>query len=146
MKGIVCGVCGFISLDGIPEVCPVCGAPKEKFSEKDDAYKMPDFKAETGESEKKHIPKITIIPQCGLMGGGSAAHAKIGEIAHPMLPEHHITDIYFYLNKKYLGSVHLSSDASPGGMVNLKEVKEGVISVIEHCNVHGYWYNEVKIQ
>ena len=147
MKGIVCGVCGFISLDGIPEICPICMSPKEKFSEVENAYHMPDFKAETGESEKKHIPKITLIEQCGLMGDGfMGVHAKIGEIAHPMLPEHHITSIYFYLDNKYAGSVFLSApSAAPGAMLNLKSAK-GKISVIEHCNIHGSWYNEIEIK
>ena len=40
MKGYVCKICGFISINGsAPDKCPVCGAPKTAFEEKD-AIKM----------------------------------------------------------------------------------------------------------
>ena len=143
MKGIVCGVCGFVSLDGIPEVCPVCGAPKEKFSEIEDAYKMPDFKAQTGESEKKHIPALKVSANCNVEGCVCVT-AKMGEIEHPMLPEHHITHVYFYLDKKYIGLSQLTPALKPAATIHIKTAK-GKVSVIENCNVHGNWYNEIEI-
>ena len=27
----VCGICGYVSDGGLPDVCPICGAPREKF-------------------------------------------------------------------------------------------------------------------
>ena len=40
MKGFVCKVCGFISINGsAPDNCPVCHAPKTSFEERDDAIK-----------------------------------------------------------------------------------------------------------
>lgn len=27
----VCGVCGYLAVGEVPDICPVCGAPKEKF-------------------------------------------------------------------------------------------------------------------
>ncbi len=32
-KYYVCQVCGYVSDDVLPEVCPVCGAPKDQFAE-----------------------------------------------------------------------------------------------------------------
>ncbi len=51
MKGLICKVCGYVALDRNKEQCPVCQA-KNVFEEKEDAYKMPDFKAVSGETEK----------------------------------------------------------------------------------------------
>ena len=40
----VCDICGYVHDDDVaPELCPVCGAPKSKFSERyDDAEKVGD--------------------------------------------------------------------------------------------------------
>ena len=85
MKGLVCKVCGYVALDGKTDICPVYRL-KNVFIEKEDAYKTPDFKAETGESEKKHIPQIAVIEKCGLIPGAGCidVHVKVGEIIHPM--------------------------------------------------------------
>ena len=147
MKGLVCKVCGYIALDGNKEVCPVCGM--KSFEEKEDAYKMPDFKTETGESEKKHIPSILVVEECGLIPntGCTDVHVKVGEITHPMTPEHYITTIYYYLDKKFVAVMH----NSPLGVINaaaaahFKGGTKGTVNVIAQCNLHGSWYNEVKI-
>lgn len=146
MKGLVCKVCGYIALDGKTDVCPICHL-KNVFEEKEDAYKMPDFKAESGESEKKHIPFITVEEKCGLIPGQGCTdvHVKIGEILHPALPEHHITRITFYHDNKLIAYTELTSDVNPASVVHLKEGTKGKIQVIENCNIHGDWYNEVEI-
>jgi len=65
MKGYVCGMCGYVAIDGAaPEKCPVCGAPKAQFTEKADALKTAKDVATIGESEKKHIPQIVIKKKC----------------------------------------------------------------------------------
>lgn len=147
MKGLVCKVCGYVALDGNKELCPVCKA-KDSFEEKEDAYKMPDFVAESGESEKKHIPAITVVEECGLIPGTGCidVHVKVGEITHPMLPAHYITSVVFYHENKYIGKATLTSDINPAAVVHLKEGTKGKIQVIENCNLHGNWYNEVEIK
>jgi superoxide reductase len=142
MKGIVCGNCGFVSLDGIPERCPACGGPKEKFSEKEYAYKTPDFKAETGESEKKHIPQLKVSTTSANL---QRVVARVGEIEHPMMPEHFITQIYFYLDNKYIGSSKLTPSVKPEAAIYLSPETKGKISVIENCNIHGKWLNEINL-
>jgi superoxide reductase len=120
---------------------------KNVFEEKEDAYKMPDFKAEKGESEKKHIPSIMVVRECGLIPGQGCIdiHVKIGEILHPALAEHHIAKIVFYHNNKYIASAALTENINPAAAVHLKEGTTGKIQVIETCNVHGSWYNETEI-
>lgn len=147
MKGLVCKICGYIALDGKTDECPLCHM-KNCFEEKEDAYKTPDFKAESGESEKKHIPAITVIEECGLIPGAGCVdvHVKIGEITHPMLEEHHITRIVFYRGGKYIASMNLTAGVNPAAVVHLKDGTTGKIQIIENCNVHGNWFNEVEIK
>ncbi|MCL2485287.1 MAG: hypothetical protein FWF00_04690 [Endomicrobia bacterium] len=147
MKGFVCKVCGFVSLEGKLEVCPICHM-KNVIEEQEDAYKMPDFKAEKGESEKKHIPFFAVSDQCELIPGAACidVHVRIGEILHPAAPEHHITNITFYLDNKFITWVELTSDVNPAAVVHLKIGTKGKVQVIENCNLHGRWYNEVEIQ
>ena len=146
MKGLVCKFCNYVALDGKTDICPICHI-KNAFEEKEDAYKTPDFKAEKGESEKKHIPSFTVVEKCGLIPatGCIDIHVKIGEILHPALPEHHITNITYYLDNKFIAWAELTADINPAAVVHLKDGTKGKIQVIENCNVHGKWYNEVEI-
>lgn len=48
MKKFKCTVCGYISSDQAPEICPKCGAPKDKFEElSEDLAKLIDRSAYT---------------------------------------------------------------------------------------------------
>jgi superoxide reductase len=147
MKGLICKVCGYVALNGNKEECPICHS-KNKFEEKEDAYKTPDFKASSGESEKKHIPAFTVVSECNLIPGTGCidAHVKIGEILHPALPEHYITEITFYLDNRFIANVYLTADVNPAAVIHLKSGTKGKIQVIENCNVHGKWFNEVEIK
>ncbi|MDR3275328.1 MAG: hypothetical protein LBS81_05120 [Endomicrobium sp.] len=147
MKGIVCKVCGYVSLDGNKERCPVCHL-KDVFEEREDAYKMPDFKASSGETEKKHIPSFTVVEECSLVPGKGCVdvHVKIGEIIHPSLSEHHINEITFYINNKFAEQIMLTSDINPAAVIHLKGGTKAKVQVIENCNLHGKWFNEVEIK
>ena len=142
-------MCGYIALDGNIEQCPVCGS-KDSFEEKEDAYKMPDFKAEKGESEKKHIPSILVVEECGLIPGAGCidVHVKIGEIAHPMTAEHYISAIYYYLDKKFVGVMHIPTNSAinAAAAAHFKGGSKGTVSIISQCNLHGSWYNEAEIK
>ena len=147
MKGIVCKMCGFISIDGTaPEKCPVCGAPKTAFNEKEDAIKTPKDVNNKTELEKKHIPIITLVKKCGLIPDGCQdVHVKLGEIQHPTLPEHYIAHIDFYIDKKFISRVILTPEKlNPAASLHLKP-GNGKLTVIELCNVHGAWINEVDL-
>ena len=146
MKGYVCKVCGYISINGsAPEKCPVCGAPKTSFEEKD-AVKTPQDPRNMTDLEKKHVPVIKVVRVCGLIPEGCIdIHAKVGEIQHPMQPEHYIAHIDFYIDKEFIARVHLTPDKlNPAAALHLK-AKGGKLSVIELCNIHGAWIKETDI-
>ena len=147
MKGIVCKVCGFISINGVaPERCPVCGAPKSSFQEKDDAIKTPKDAGNLTELEKKHVPVITVVRKCGLMPEGCQdVHVKMGEITHPMQKEHYIVHIDFYIDKEFVARVHLTPEKlNPGAALHLKP-GGSKLTVIEFCNLHGNWIKEADL-
>jgi superoxide reductase len=123
LKGLVCKVCGYVALDGNNGQCPVCHL-RNAFEEKEDAYHMPGFKAASGESEKKHIPAFTVVNECGLIpvsGCTADVHVKIGEILHPSAPEHHITEITFYLDNKFIAHVIIDGRCKSSSCCTLKE-------------------------
>ena len=148
MNGFVCGVCGYVAIDGTaPEFCPVCHVPKTKFAEKADALKTSKDVATIGESEKKHIPLIIINKKCGLIHEGCVdVTVKIGEIVHPMMPEHFITHIDFYIDSKYAARVILTPDKlNPAATIHLKLMETSKVQAVELCSLHGAWFNEVSI-
>lgn len=141
MKGIVCGVCNYIAIDGeVPEKCPVCGAGKVSFKEDQEAIKVAADAANMTDAEKKHTPVIVIVRSCGLIPDGCIdVHAKVGEIQHPMLPEHYIMHIDFYLDSKYISRVSLTSEnLNPAAALHIK-AKSGKLTTISLCNTHGAW-------
>jgi len=147
MKGFVCGGCGFISINGsAPENCPVCGAPKSAFTEDEGAIKTPQDPGNMTELEKKHIPVITVVKQCGLIPENCQdVHAKIGEIQHPMQSDHSIMSIDFYIDKEFISRVKLTPEKlNPAAALHLKKTA-GKLTVIDHCNLHGSWINEADL-
>ncbi len=144
MKGHVCKICGFVSINGsAPAKCPVCGAPQGSFEEKADALKTAQDDAKAGE---KHTPVITVVKQCGLIPEGcNDAHVKVGEVQHPMLPEHYITNIDFYIDGEYVSRVYLTPEKlNPAAALHIK-VTSGKLSAVEHCNQHGSWIQEESL-
>lgn len=147
MKGFVCKVCGYISINGsAPDKCPVCGAEKKAFEEKQDAIKTPTDNVNLGESDKKHIPAIVIVKKCGLIPEGCQdVHVRVGSIQHPMEAKHYIVHIDFYLDKEFISRVILTPGAlNPAAALHLK-TQNGKLSVIEFCNIHGAWINEADL-
>ena len=147
MKGYVCKICKFISIDGsAPEKCPACGAPKTAFEEKGDAIKTPKDPNNLTELEKKHVPVIKVVKTCGLIPEGCQdVHVKMGEIQHPMQPEHYIVHIDFYIDNEFVSRIILTPEKlNPAGALHLK-VKSGKLTVIELCNLHGAWIKEEEL-
>ncbi|MBU1122328.1 MAG: desulfoferrodoxin family protein [Candidatus Omnitrophota bacterium] len=147
MQGIVCKVCGYISLKPeAPEKCPVCGAPKTSFEKKGDAIKTLQDVNNLTELEKKHIPVITVVRKCGFIPEGCHdVHSNIGQIQHPMLAEHYIMDIDFYIDNAFAARVKLTPDKlNPAAALHLKP-GGGKLAVIAHCNLHGAWINNVNL-
>jgi len=144
MKGIVCKVCGYIAINGkAPDKCPVCGAAATSFQENPAAVKTAKDEANLSE---KHTPVITVVKTCGLIPEGCQdVHVKVGQVQHPMLKEHYIGIIDFYLDKEFLARVHLSPEKlNPAAALHLK-AETGSLAVIEHCNLHGAWIEEQQL-
>ncbi|MBI5417682.1 hypothetical protein HZA55_07010 [Candidatus Poribacteria bacterium] len=147
MKGFTCKMCGFISINGsAPEKCPVCGAPKTAFEEKEDAIKTPVDPNNLTEPEKKHTPAILVAKQCGLISGGCEEDIiiKIGEIPHPMEDKHHIVHIDFYLDNEYISRFILTPKLNPAVVIHLKALA-GKLSVVALCNIHKAWIKEINL-
>jgi len=134
MKGIVCGTCGYVALNGeAPDNCPVCMSPKDKFTEDEKAINEPKDADNLEELEKKHIPVVEV--------NGNTVNVKIGEIQHPMEDDHSILFVDFYVDKDFVARVHLTPKLNPAVSIELKQT--GKISVVELCNKHGKWIKEV---
>lgn len=144
MKGYVCKVCGFVSINGsAPQNCPVCGAPQKSFEEKADAIKTAQDEASLSE---KHTPVIVVVKTCGLIPDGCVdVHVKVGSVIHPMLPEHYIGTIDFYLDGEFLARTHLTPEkVNPAAGLHLK-ASSGKLSIVERCNKHGAWIAEQNL-
>lgn len=144
MKALVCQMCGYIAINGnAPEKCPVCGAPKTAFKEVEDAIKDPKDPKNLVESEKKHIPAITVVKKCGLIPEGCQdVHVKVGEVQHPMEDKHYIAHIDLYIDKEFISRVILTPEKlNPAAALHLK-AGSGKLTAIEFCTVHGAWISE----
>ena len=147
MKVFECKVCGHLEFNEAPEVCLVCRSKKEAFVEKPDAIKKPADPNALTEGDKKHIPQLVVVRECGLIPGGSCydVHAMVGEIEHVMTDEHYIRYLDYYLNDKFISRVWLSPNVChPAAALHLNATS-GKVTVVENCNVHGNWMSEATI-
>ena len=147
MKVFECKVCGHVEFDSVPEKCLVCRSLKDAFVENAEAIKKPANPAQLTEGDKKHIPQITIVKECGLIPGGSCTdvHVRVGTIEHVMTKEHYIRSIDYYVDYKFVSRVWLSPElCHPAAALHLN-VKSGTVTAVENCNVHGNWMAEARI-
>ena len=147
MKTFECKVCGHIEFEAAPELCLVCRAKREAFVEKPDAIKKPANPAALTDGDKKHVPQIVIVKECGLVPDQCCTdvHVRVGEILHVMEAKHYIRCIDYYLNHKFISRVWLSPEVcNPAAALHLK-VESGTITAVENCNVHGNWMAEAAI-
>jgi superoxide reductase len=76
---------------------------------------------------------------------GNKVEVTVGQITHPMLPEHHIMYVDFYINDKGITRVALEVKSEPKASVELNLQKGQELKVLENCNLHGRWVSAVKI-
>ena len=112
-----CGnLIGMIHASGVNPVC--CG------------QKMTKLEAGTvSASKEKHTPVVTV--ENGIVT------ATVGEVIHPMSPEHNISWIYLETNKGGQRKC-LRSDEEPVARFALTDDEEPV-AVYAYCNLHGLW-------
>ena len=147
MKIMECSVCGHLEFDEAPEVCLVCRSKQEAYKENPDAIKQPADPDNLTDGDKKHIPQIVVVKECGLVPNQCCTdvHVRVGEILHVMEEAHYIRYIDYYLNHKFISRVWLSPGAcNAAAALHLNDPK-GTITAIENCNVHGNWMAEAQI-
>ena len=124
VKFYICETCKNIItkiLDSkVPVVC--CGKPMKEL--------VPG--AVDGALEK-HVPKVTLE--------GNTVKVQIGEVIHPMLPEHYIQFIALE-TKNGVQIKNLKAGDEPKAEFILADGDEAV-AVYEYCNLHGLWVKEV---
>ena len=105
---------------GVPVMC--CGE------------KMQEMKANTSDGAfEKHVPVVQVE--------GSKVKVSVGEVAHPMLEEHHIAWVYLHTSQG--GQLkYLDHTGAPEAVFALAECEE-VIAAYEYCNLHGLWKKEI---
>jgi superoxide reductase len=141
MSIYVCKVCGHIEFNSVSGNCPVCYAPAEKFEQNNNIFVESEEKSK--EASPKHIPSINVIKECGLIPEESCTDivVRIGEKLHPMEEAHFITFIDCYIDDKYVSRVMLTPGVWASAVFHIKTTGSKV-TIVERCNVHGWWKSE----
>ena len=101
---------------GVPGVC--CG------------QRMTELVAGTSDgAREKHVPVYEV--------NGNTVHVKVGEVAHPMIPEHYIEWIALQ-TKNGVQRKELKPGEKPEANFALCDGDE-VAAVYAYCNLHGLW-------
>lgn len=116
-----CGnLIGVVDDNGVPLIC--CGEP------------MKALEANTVDAaQEKHVPVAEV--------DGNIVNVKIGSVAHPMLPEHHIEWVYL-LTEQGGQRKTLAVGGAPETSFALVEGDKAV-EVYEYCNLHGLWMAKI---
>lgn len=92
-----------------------------------------------GESDgagEKHVPSVT--------QNGDLLEVVVGEVEHPMMDNHYITNIWAEYPDGTVEKVALTPSDKPEAIFDVADVK-GTVKVYEYCNLHGLWVKEVEI-
>jgi len=140
----VCGVCGHVEFGAAPENCPVCHAPKEKFTQNDMLFtdamkKFPDV----GPS---HDPVITMKKEPALVADVPCKEIsiRVGKHLHPMEEAHHIKFIDWYIDDKFVTRAFLNLKQYPA-ISYYTNAAGAKVRVVEFCTVHDYWQAEASM-
>ena len=120
LKFFRCEHCGniieMVEDKGVPVVC--CG------------QRMTELVAGTsGGAREKHVPVYEVKD--------NIVHVKVGEVAHPMIPEHYIEWIVLQ-TKNGVQRKELNPGDKPEACFALCDGDE-VEAVYAYCNLHGLW-------
>ena len=122
-KFFKCKKCGNIVTllhnSGVPVSC--CGEP------------MTELIAGTSDgAAEKHVPAVEIE--------GNKVTVKVGSVAHPMLPEHHIEFVWLETEKGEQVK-HLEAGMAPEATFTIAD-DDKFVAAYEYCNLHGLWKAE----
>ncbi len=82
----------------------------------------------TDAAQEKHVPAV--------MQAGDELKVQVGSVAHPMLPEHWITNIWLEYPDGRVEKKTLHPGEEPVAVFDVTG-EEGTVSVYEYCNLHG---------
>lgn len=82
---------------------------------------------------EKHVPAVTVKDD--------RVEVVVGDVIHPMLEEHFITEIILETNHS-THIRHLKPGQEPKALFMLAE-GEKPVAVYEYCNLHGLWVKEL---
>ena len=81
---------------------------------------------------EKHVPDVEVK--------GTTVLVNIGEVTHPILPEHHIEWILLE-TKKGFQIKYLEAGDAPEAKFEISD--DEPVAVYEYCNLHGLWKAEL---
>ncbi len=87
---------------------------------------------DTDGAKEKHVPQVVV--------DGSTVHVKVGEVAHPMTPEHLIAFIVLVTEKGYQIAPLTAQDAPEATFALV--AGDAPVKAYEYCNLHGLWVKE----
>ena len=85
-------------------------------------------------AQEKHVPVVIV--------DGNLVTVKIGDVAHPMIPEHFINWVYLETLKGGQRKA-LNPGEAPEVTFALTE-DDKALAAYEYCNLHGLWMKEIK--
>ena len=127
MKLLKCPICGnvveMVEDHGVPLMCR--------------CKKMEEVEAGAVDAAlEKHVPVLKVEGDC--------LTAVVGDVLHPMTPEHLISNIWIEFADGSNKKVTLTSDDEPIAKFNIAG-KSGKATVYEYCNLHGLWKTEIEL-
>lgn len=122
MKVMQCSICGNQTLhlhdSGVPMIC--CEKPMAEL-----------VAGATDGAQEKHVPAVSV--------SGATMEVVVGDVIHPMTPEHYIRWIGVEQGPK-VQIARLTPDDAPRATF---VVEPGLpYTVYEYCNLHGLWKAE----
>ena len=124
-KFFICEHCGnivaMVKASGVPVVC--CGQPMKEL-----------VPGTTDAAAEKHVPAYSVED--------NVVKVKVGEVAHPMIPEHFIEWVSLQTKQGNQRKVLVPESAPEVSF--LIDADDEVEAVYAYCNLHGLWKTELN--
>lgn len=96
-----------------------------------------ELKADTTDAaQEKHVPAVS--------KEGDKLFVQVGEVKHPMLDAHYITDVWVEYPDGTVDKKSLKPGEEPVAVFDVTD-KNGTVNVYEYCNLHGLWKKEFEL-
>lgn len=120
MKCKTCGSIVEVILPGDADKC--CDGEREEL--------IPNT---TDAAMEKHVPEVTV--------DGNKVTVQVGSVEHPMMPEHHITNIWLETSAG-VQRANLNPEGKPFAEFVLADGVKA-LTAYEYCNLHGFWKKDL---